>query len=539
MDNKITEQEILYSFEDALRDGHIVPYYQPQINHSTGRMVGAEALMRWHHLVLGTQCPTKFIPVLEEHDLIYKADVYIFEEVCRFLRKCFDLGVSPVPISVNMSRCDIYHHDYVEVIECIRRKYEIPVRYLHVEITETSAIAGIELMTSAIEKLHAFGYIVEMDDFGSGYSSLNILKDLNVDVIKLDLGFLEGNVGGRGGIILSSVVQMAKWLDTPIISEGVETMEQADYMKSLGCNYIQGYLYSKPMPEDAFLEKLQQTQHETERPSMQFINAINTGKFWDPDSMETIIFSHFVGPAALFTYHEGALEILRVNDKYIRETGMNMTPEDFIKTNPWDNHDAASRKLYEDTIRRAIDSGEEEICETWRQFSSPCCGKDDICIRSYIQVIGHAGSQYLLFARIQNITAEKNRYRALSASEQRFRFASEQANMYAWEYIFATKEMRPCFRCMRDMDLPPKLDNYPEPIIESGLIPADYADMYRDWMRRLETGEPSLEGIIPFTKWRVPFHVRYTTVFDENGKPLKAYGSATMAVDADAIKKES
>ena len=90
--------------------------------------------------------------------------------------------------------------------------------------------------------------------------------------------------------------------------------------------------------------------------------------------------------------------------------------------------------------------------------------------------------------------------------------------------------MRPCFRCMRDMDLPPLLTNYPEPVIESGVIPEDYADMYRDWMRRLEAGEPSLEGVIPFTKWRVPFLVRYTTVFDENGKPLKAYGSATMVV---------
>ena len=531
MDNKLSEQEILYSFEAALRDGHIVPYYQPQINHSTGRMVGAEALMRWNHLVLGFQCPADFIPVLEDHDLIFKADVYIFEEVCRFLRKCFDRGISPVPISVNMSRCDIYRHDYVEEIERIRHRYEIPVRYLHIEITESSAIAGIELMTSVIDKLHALGYIVEMDDFGSGYSSLNILKDLNVDVIKIDLGFLDGNVGGRGGIILSSVVQMAKWLNTPIISEGVETMEQADYMKSLGCDYIQGFLYAKPMPEEAFLDRLQKTQHEMERPSMQFINAVNTGKFWDPDSMETLIFSHFVGPAALFTYQEGKLEILRVNDKYIREIGMNMTPQDFINANPWDNHDAESRKRYEDVIRRAIVSGEEETCEAWRQFFSPCCGKDEICIRSYIQIIGHAGTQHLLFARIQNVTAEKNKYQTLSESEQRFRFASEQANIYAWEYTIATKEMRPCFRCMRDMDLPPLLTNYPEPVIESGVIPEDYADMYRDWMRRLEAGEPSLEGVIPFTKWRVPFLVRYTTVFDENGKPLKAYGSATMVVN--------
>lgn len=144
MGKAISEQEILYSFEDALSNGSIVPYYQPQINHSTGRMMGAEALIRWHHIVLGSQSPANFIPVLEAHDLIYKADLFIFESVCKFLRKCFDQGISPVPISVNMSRCDLYLLDYVREIERIRHQYEIPVRYLRIEITETAAIDGPE-----------------------------------------------------------------------------------------------------------------------------------------------------------------------------------------------------------------------------------------------------------------------------------------------------------------------------------------------------------------------------------------------------------
>ena len=532
MSKPISEQEILYSFEDALQSGHIVPYYQPQINHSTGRMMGAEALIRWHHLVLGEQSPAHFIPVLESHDLIYKADIFMFEAVCKLLRKCFDQGISPVPISVNMSRCDLNLVDYVREIERIRRQYEIPVRYLRIEITETAAINGPEQMMRAIEKLHSFGYIVEMDDFGNGYSSLNILKDLHVDIIKLDLGFLDGDVGGRGGVILSSVVQMAKWLDTPIILEGVETMEQADYMKSLGCNYIQGYLYSKPVPEDEFIKKLEQTKHESERPTMQFINAINTGKFWDPDTMETLIFSHFVGPAALFTYHAGKLDVLRVNDKYVQEIGLSLTPQDFIHANSWDNHDVKNRKKYEAVIQEAISSGEEEVCETWRHFHTPG-GDEELCIRSHIQKIGHAGNQYLLFARINNVTQDRRKQQSLAESNERYRYASEQANMYAWEYIFATKEMRPCARSMRDMDLPARLANYPEPVIASGLIPPDYADIYRGWLRRLADGEPSVEGIIPFSKWRVPFHVRYTTVFDEKGRPSKAYASATMVIEED------
>ena len=113
-------------------------------------------------------------------------------------------------------------------------------------------------------------------------------------------------------------------------------------------------------------------------------------------------------------------------------------------------------------------------------------------------------------------------------SDQRFRHATEQINVYAWEYTFATKEMRPCFRCMRDLGLPAVIKNYPEPLIESRIIPDDFADMYRDWMRRLAEGEPHIEGVVPLTIGRIPFYFRYTTEFDENGKPLKAYGSATL-----------
>ena len=109
--------------------------------------------------------------------------------------------------------------------------------------------------------------------------------------------------------------------------------------------------------------------------------------------------------------------------------------------------------------------------------------------------------------------------------------AADQANVYAWEYTIATKEMRPCFRCMRDLGLPSLIENYPEPVIESGLFQPDYADEYRDWHRRIAEGEKSIEGIMPLTVGRVPFHVRYTTEFDENGRPLKAYGSATMVVE--------
>lgn len=531
MNHRMSEQELLACFEDALKFGHIYSVYQPKINHATGRMIGAEALMRWAHPDFGMQYPSDFIPVLEKNNLIYRADLGIFEAACSFLRKCMDDGISSVPISINMSRYDIYRKNYVEEIEKLRRKYDIPVKYLHIEVTETSAIGGMELLTEVLDQLHSIGYVVEMDDFGSGYSSLNVLKDLAVDMIKLDMRFLSGNIGGRGGTIISSVVHMAKWLNTPVIAEGVETMEQADYMKSIGCRYVQGYLYSKPLNAEDFRKKMEQLDHEPVSAPIALISTLNAGKFWDPSSLETLIFNNFVGGAAIFTYQKGNLEILRVNKKYVKELCSNMSEQEIINSDPWKELDEENRRIYEDTLKRAIETEDEEMCEVWRTVHSKTCGVDKICVRSYVRMIGRTEEQLLFYTMVQNITAEKQRYDTLYDSERRFRFASEQINIYAWEYTISTKEMRPCFRCMRDLHLPPLLKNYPEPAFEMGIFPPDYADMYRDWHRQLEQGVERLEAIIPLTADRVPFHVRYTLETDENGRPLKAYGSAALVVD--------
>ena len=526
----MTEEEIVRSFDQAIADGQIRVHYQPQYNHSTGRLIGAEGLMRWEHPEYGAQYPADFIPALEKNGLIHRADLMVFEYICRLQHSCPD-NVR-IPISFNVSRHDLFGHDYVDELEAVRNRYGVPVKYLRPEITESSAIGGFDLISKAIRQFHEAGYIVEMDDFGSGYSSLSILKNLPVDIIKLDLCFLaEEGIGGRGGIILNSIVQMAKWLETQTIAEGVETIEQADFLKSIGCSYIQGHLYSKPIPEEEMRRLLSGSESEMTTPAMTFIRDMKVNRFWDPNSLETLIFNNYIGAAAIFSYEEGKVEILRVNEKYIKELGMNLTEEDILKSNPWDNHSAESRDIYESTMKKAIQTGEEESCENWRTIQSDCCGEERICIRSNIRMIGYDGKKAIIYAIIQNITAEKRIYEEIADSERRFRFASEQANVYAWEYTVDTKEMRPCFRCMRDLGLPPVVRNYPEPAIEAGIFPPDYADMYRDWHRQIEAGVESLEAIIPLTVGRVPFHVRYTTEFDENGRPLKAYGSATMVVE--------
>ena len=529
----MTEAEILSNFDDAINYDHIYVNYQAQVNHSTGRLVGAEALMRWKHPVYGMQYPSDFIPVLEKNDLIYRADLHLFELVCRFQKKCMDEGISMIPISVNMSRYDIYNHEYAEQIEEIRKKYGVPVKFLRIEVTESSAIGGMELVSTVLKKLHSYGYLVEMDDFGSGYSSLNILKDLQVDIIKLDMIFMSGEIGGRGGTILSSIVQMSKWLATSVIAEGVETLERADYLKSIGCNYIQGYLYSKPLEEADFIEYTKELKHEPMNSSIALINSMDSGRFWNPDSMETLIFNNFAGPASIFVYdtYDKTVEILRVNKKYTSEVGSGRPEKEIFGDDPWSIFDDKNRAVYEEAIQKAIDSNDEETCETWRHICSKMCGDEDICVRTSMRVIGKGGEKYLIYAMVRNVTHEKKYMDEILLSEKRYKSAFEQANVYAWEYDIATKDMKPCFRCMRDLGLPPVVHNYPEPAIESSIFPPEVADDYREMMRKIDEGVGTIEAIIPLTVGRIPFYVRYTTEYDETGKPLKAYGSATLVVD--------
>ncbi len=533
MSRAMTVGELISRFDDALANGHIYVNYQAQINHTTGRMLGAEALMRWNDPEFGPQSPADFIPVLEKNGLIYRADLYVFECVCKFHKRCMDEGVQLMPISVNMSRFDIYNNNYIDSIEDIRKKYDIPVKYLRIEVTESSAIGGMELMSSVLSRLHSLGYLVEMDDFGSGYSSLNILKDLMVDIIKLDMIFIHGDIGGRGGTILSSIIQMAKWLDTPIIAEGVETVELADYLKSIGCNYIQGYLYSKPSGEDEFIEYIKTLKHEPLNASMSLVNALDSGRFWNPESMETLIFSNFVGPATMFVYDKSddSVEILRVNKKYMNEVGMGRTEKQVFGSNPVDSADEDGKKAYLKAISDAIESGDEETCDSWHDICTDMCGNEKICVRTSMRLIGQGGDKYLFYAMVRNVTAEKKRLDQFEENERRFKNAFEHANVYAWEVDIATKDMRPCYRCMRDLGLPPIVHDYPETAIKAGIFPPEVADMYRAFMNELMEGCGTKEDIIPLTVGRVPFHVRYTTEFDENGKPLKLYGSATLVVD--------
>ena len=531
-DNHDDKNQEYSEYADALAEGQFKVFYQAQYNHVTHMLTGAEALVR-RILPDGTVIlPGKFVPAFEKAGLITQLDLCVAEEVCRFIRDCLEHQIHVVPISINLSRHDVYTEGFIDRLTELRERYGVPADTLRVEITESVASAGKDEAVKVVEKLHHYGFVVELDDFGSGYSSLNILKDIDYDIMKLDMRFLDEDLNGRGGTIVSSMVRMAKWLKMPVIAEGVETIEQADFLRSIGCDYIQGYLYSRPTPEDRFRQLLADSGIGITAPSLQLLSTVNPVSFWSEKSLDTLIFNNYVGGACIFSrMKDGKIEFLRVNRKYTLELGMNMTEKDVICSDLQPVMSEEDYALFQKTLDRAIATEEEQECETWREVMSSCCGTDRLCIRSSILLIGKSEDEHIFYATIRNITAEKKKFSEGQLYERSFKNVAEQANIYYWEYNIATKEMHPCYRCMRDLGLPPVVKNYPEPAIEQGIFPPDYADMYRDWIRQLEKGVGTLEGVIPLTVGRVPFIVRYTTEFDEFGRPIKAFGSATLVVN--------
>ena len=247
------EQQIVNEMVHALETEQFAVYFQPKYNVKSRQPVGAEALVRWEHPEKGMISPGKFIPIFEKNGFITKLDYFVWNRVCFMLRGWIDEGEKPNPISVNVSRVNLFNPNIVRIICELVDSYEIPRELVQLELTE-SAYADLTLaMKEKVQKLREEGFLVLMDDFGSGYSSLNVLKDIEVDVLKIDMRFFEStDVGGRGENIVASVVRMAKWLDIPTIAEGVEKEEQVEFLKNIGCEYVQGYYFAKPMPAYAY-----------------------------------------------------------------------------------------------------------------------------------------------------------------------------------------------------------------------------------------------------------------------------------------------
>lgn len=255
----IQEYEIENEMHEALKNKDFKVYLQPKYDFKTEKVVGAEALIRWHNPMKGIIQPDLFIPLFEKNGFVTKIDMFVFEEICKKQQEWAAKGRKPLIISINQSRLHMHNLTYVDTLKSIVEKYEVNPEVMELELTESTFFYDSDVIFDVTRRLHKIGFRLSIDDFGSGYSSLNSLQDIFVDVVKLDRGFFKESLNTvRGKKIIKSIILMAKDLGIETVAEGVETKEQVEFLRGIGCDVAQGFYFAKPMPMsefDALLEK--------------------------------------------------------------------------------------------------------------------------------------------------------------------------------------------------------------------------------------------------------------------------------------------
>ena len=248
---KILEERL----KKGIKNNEFVIYLQPKFYTNTGKLAGAEALIRWNRdgkLVM----PNIFIPLFEKYELITELDTYVLENICRLQQQWRKQEYNIVPISVNESRLHLYNENHINDLIDLVNKYNVQPNTIELEMTETTVVNNVELAKEAEKNVHKLGFIVSMDDFGTGYSSFSMLKNINIDVLKMDKSFFDDVLESiRGKIIIEAIIEMSHKLNIKVVAEGIETKEQVEYLKNIKCDMIQGYYFEKPMTIEKFEEK--------------------------------------------------------------------------------------------------------------------------------------------------------------------------------------------------------------------------------------------------------------------------------------------
>jgi diguanylate cyclase (GGDEF)-like protein len=399
IENMRQEQFIINEVNKALEEEQFEVYLQPKINLVTDRPYGAEALVRWKHPDKGMISPGEFIPVYERNGIIGKLDLYMWRHVCVLLRKWIDEGRNPSPISVNVSRVNIYNPRLVDTFKNLLTEFQIPAGLLNLEITESAFMEDQELIVKTINKLHQLGFKIMMDDFGSGYSSLNVLKDMEIDYLKVDMKFLQQDVefNGKGEKVLTSVIRMAKWLHLPSIVEGVETVEQVDFLKCIGCEYAQGFYYARPMPVDEY-EKYIEKDDQVAISSNLEEKSIIVGELWNTRSNASVIFDMMDVPIAIYEYRNDKFELLRANTRF---------DNDIMFEKDCDESEYRGKLEEQRTFLTDMFSkiAKGDVCEPYEYNLT-----DDIWYRVTVKMVGMRADTCIMMATFTDISDYKQDY---------------------------------------------------------------------------------------------------------------------------------
>ncbi len=341
------ELRVLSEVQLALEKDEFTFFIQPQCNITTGKIVGGESLVRWRHSTRGLIPPGVFIPVLEKNGFIADLDKIVWRKVCAWLRSWIDKGYHPVPVSINVSIIDIFSMDVPAYLQELIRTYNLQPSLLKVEITESAYAENNDKVIRTVKQLRDEDFLVMMDDFGSGYSSLNMLKSVAVDVLKLDMRFLDIGEGEeeKGVGILESVVNMARQMHMPIVVEGVENQKQESFLMKMGCRYSQGYYYYRPMPVEEF-EKLISDERNIDLDGIwcKQTESLHLREFLDSNLFTDTMVNNILGPAAFYDMYENNIEITRVNEPYYHLAGIPLTVKEGINNRFWNHVRADDRQ---------------------------------------------------------------------------------------------------------------------------------------------------------------------------------------------------
>ncbi len=323
------EYELLVDVQRGLRDSEFTFFIQPKVNMLNGRIVGGEALVRWQHKDKGLVAPGAFIPALEQNGFISHIDRVVWDNVAAWQKDWMDSGHEPLPLSVNVSRADIFTMDVTEFFETIIEKYELPRELLEIEITESAYVEEDSKVSTEIMKLREAGFKVLMDDFGSGYSSLNSLKDMEIDILKIDMKFLKMDFSNlnKGVSILESIVNMARAMQIPTIVEGVEEQDQVNYLTGMGCHYAQGYYFYKPMPKEEFAKLVKNNENvDNEGIHISRLDPVHVREFLDENLYSDVVVNNILGPTAFYEVEDDEICLVRMNEQYCKMTGLSYNP---------------------------------------------------------------------------------------------------------------------------------------------------------------------------------------------------------------------
>ncbi|MEG1504919.1 MAG: EAL domain-containing protein, partial [Lachnospiraceae bacterium] len=397
-----TEQEITNDMNFALKNEEFEVYLQPQYNIHTNLPCGGEALVRWKHPKKGMISPGEFIPIFERNGFITKLDYYVWEQVCKYLHNWRSQGMKPYPISVNVSRVNVYNPNLVEMLLELVRRYELEPTLLKLELTESAYTDNPIAMKKTMTQLQNHGFTIMMDDFGSGYSSLSLLKDILIDVLKIDMQFLsETEVRGRGENIIASVIRMAKWLNIPVIAEGAETAEQVDFLRSVGCDYVQGYYYARPMPVQEYETLCCHVSRGTEMLTRQNSDNDYYDNLFSFNHEMKLLFSNALQAAVIYEFMDDQIEIIRVNEAYYALLGHDDILA--IATNILSVVDEGYRMPLLNAFRTCVETQGMVECEYMRHHVSGT----PVWIYVKLRYVSMVGNRHILIGELSDITMRK------------------------------------------------------------------------------------------------------------------------------------